>query len=160
MLDDRAQNPPCRPLVPRWNLSVVLAALIEKPFEALCQAILRDLTLKVFFLLAATSAHRVSEIHALCINPPFLIQKSQSFQLAPNLVFLPKTSTLVALSSDLNITPFYPEPTSPLEWRFHLMCPVHALRIYLRCTEHNCGPNRSLFVHWDEGRAHRPVSKL
>ena len=39
------------------------------------------------------------------------------------------------------------------------MCPVHALRIYLRSTEHPRGLNRSLFVHWDEGRAHRPVSK-
>ncbi len=35
VLGDRAQNPPCRSLVPRWNLSVVLAALIEKLFEPL-----------------------------------------------------------------------------------------------------------------------------
>ncbi len=65
----------------------------------------------------------------------------------------------MALSSDLEITAFYPEPTNDLERGFHLMCLVCALRIYLRCTEHSLGPNRSLFVHWDEGRAHRPVSK-
>ncbi len=69
---DRAQNPPRRSLVPRWNLSVVLAALIEKPFEPLHQATPRDLMLKVLFLLAATSARRVSEINALCIDSPFL----------------------------------------------------------------------------------------
>ncbi len=34
-----AQNPPRQSLVPRWNLSVVLAALNEKPFEHLCQAL-------------------------------------------------------------------------------------------------------------------------
>ena len=124
--------------------------LIENPFEPLRQAMPRDLTLKVFFLLAATSARRVSEIHALCIDPPFLIQNPRSFRLAPNPAFLPNTSTEVALSLDLEITAFYPEPTNALEQGFHLMCPVRALHIYLRCTEHSRRPNRSLFVHWDE----------
>ncbi len=46
-------------------------------------------------------------------------------------------------------------------WRrfFHLVCPVHALHIYLHHTKCTHGPNNSLFVHWDEGRAHHPVSK-
>ncbi len=70
VLGDRAKNPPRRSLVPRCNLLVVLAALIEKPFEPLHQTTTRDLTLKVFFLLAATSSRRVSENHALCIDPP------------------------------------------------------------------------------------------
>ena len=115
--------------------------------------------LKVLFLLAATSARRVSEIHALCIDPPFLIQNPRSIHLVPNLVFLPKTSTEVALSSDHEIIAFYPEPTNALERGFQLMCPVRALRIYLRRAEHSRGPNRSLFIHWDEGMAHRPVLK-
>ena len=89
-----AQNPPGQSLVPRGNL----AALIEKPFEPLHQATPWNLTLKVFFLLAATSTRRVSEIHALCIDRPFLIQNPRSFHLAPNPAFLPKTSTEVALS--------------------------------------------------------------
>ncbi len=91
--------------------------------------------------------------------PPFLIQNPRSFRLAPKPVFLPKTSTEVALTSDLEITAFYPDPTNDLERGFHLMCPVRALHIYLRRTEHSRGANKSLFVHWDEGRAHRPVSK-
>ena len=70
-----------------------------------------------------------------------------------------KTSTEVDLSSDLEITAFYPEPTSPLEQGFHLMCLVRALHIYLRCTKHTRGHNRSLFVYWNEGRAHCPVLK-
>ena len=120
---------------------MVLAALIEKLFEPLHQATPQNLMLKVLFLLAATSARRVSEIHALCIDPPFLIQNPRSFRLAPNPAFLPKTSTEVALSSDLEITAFYPEPTNTLEWGLHLMCLVRALRIYLRHTEHSRGPN-------------------
>ncbi len=159
VLGDRAQNPPRRSLVPRWNLSVVLAALIEKPFEPLRHASPRNLTLKVLFLLAATSAHRVFESHALCVDPPFLIQKPRSFCLALNPVFLPKTTTEVAFSLDLEITAFYPDPTNGLERGFHLMCPVRALRIYLKCTAHSCGTNRSLFVHWDEAKAQCPVSK-
>ena len=71
--------------------------------------------LKDFFLLATTSTHRVSEIHALCIDPPFLIQNPWSFHLAPNPAFLPKMSTEVAFSSNLKIIAFYPQPTSPLE---------------------------------------------
>ena len=122
---------------------MVLAALIEKPFEPLRQATPRNLTLKVLFLLAATSARRVSEIHALCVDPPFLIQNPRSFRLAPNPAFLPKTSTEVAFSSDLEITAFYPDPTNHLERGFHLMCPVRALRIYLRCIKHSRGANRS-----------------
>ncbi len=89
------------------------------------------------------------------------MQNPQSFCLAPNPAFLPKTSMEVALSSDLGITAFYPEPTNDLEWGFHLMCLslCLALCIYFRCTEHSRGTNRSLFVHWDEVRSHRPVSK-
>ncbi len=151
VLCDRAQNPPRRSLVPRWNLSVVLSALIEKPFEPLRQATPRNLSLKVLFLLAATSAHRVSEIHALCIDSPFLIQNPRSFRLAPNPAFLPKTSTEVAFSLDLEITAFSPDPSNDLERGFHLMCPVRALRIYLKCTEHSRGPNWSLSTGMREG---------
>ena len=89
---------------------MVLAAVTEKPFEPLRRATPHDLMLKVLFLLATTSAHRVSEIHALCIALPFLIQNPQSLHLAPYPAFLQKTSTEVALSSDLEITATYPEP--------------------------------------------------
>ncbi len=130
VLCDRTQNLPRRSLVPSWNFSVVLAACIEKPFEPLHQAMPRDLMFKLF-LLAATSTRRVSEIHAFCIvPPPFLIQNPRSFCLAPNPVFLPKISMEVALSLDLKITTFYPEPTSPLEQGFHL-CDQSVLCVFM-----------------------------
>ncbi len=161
VLGDRSHNPPQRSLIiPWWNKRfMVLVALTAKPFEPLRQAMPLDLMPKVLFLLAVASARRVSEIHALCIDPPppFLIQNPRSFHLAPNPRFVPNTSMDVALSSDLEITAFYPEPTSPLEQCLHLMCIFHALHIYLQSTEHTHGPNRSLFIHWDEGRTHHPV---
>ncbi len=46
----------------------------EKSFEPLHWASSKDLTLKTLFLLSAASACRVSELHELCIDPPFLIQ--------------------------------------------------------------------------------------
>ncbi len=68
VLGNRSQNPPRRSLVPLSDLSVVLAALIERPFEPLHQATPRLLVLKMLFFLAATSVRRVSELYALCIN--------------------------------------------------------------------------------------------
>ena len=82
-----------------------------------------------------------------------------SFILALIPAFWPKTATEVALTSDIKLSAFYPEPTSPLERQFHLICHIRALRIYLRCVTRSRGPNRSLFVHWDEAKMHRPVSK-
>ena len=69
----------------------------------------QDFTLKVLFLSTAASAQRFSEIHALCIDPSFLIQNPYTwyFRLALNPAFLPKMSTEVALSSDLEITAFF-----------------------------------------------------
>ncbi len=60
--------------------------------------------LKILFLLAAASAVRVSEIHSLCIDGPFLIQNPRSFHLATNPAFLPKTSMEVSLGNSLPFT--------------------------------------------------------
>ncbi len=68
-------------------------------------------------------------------------------------------STEVALTSDIELSAFYAEPTSSLEQRFHFMCPVHVLQIYLCPVACSRGPYRSLFVHWDEAKTYRPVSK-
>ena len=51
---------------------VVLVALTEDLFKHVHRATPKDLMLKVLFLLATASARRVSEIHALCIDPPDL----------------------------------------------------------------------------------------
>ena len=56
-------------------------------------------------------------------------------------------------------SPLFIQSLLALWSRVFTMCPVRALRIYLRRIEHSRGPNRSLFVHWDKGRAHCPVSK-
>ncbi len=65
----------------------------------------------------------------------------------------------VALISEIELLAFYPESNSPLERWFHLIYPVHALRIYLCRVKHSWDANRSLFIHWDKAEAHHPISK-
>ncbi|XP_048057412.1 zinc finger protein 271-like [Megalobrama amblycephala] len=61
----RRLHPP-RPLtVPPWDLSLVLRALKGPPFEPLCLAGLRPLTLKSALLLALASVKRVGNLQAL-----------------------------------------------------------------------------------------------
>ena len=106
---------------------MVLAALTEEPFEPLHHATAKDLMVKALFLLAAASAHirSLRSMHFALI-PLFLFRT----MVLSNPAFLPKTSTEV----DLELTAFYPEPTSPLEQGLHLMVPVRALSIYLQGT--------------------------
>ncbi|XP_068104139.1 uncharacterized protein [Hyperolius riggenbachi] len=64
-----------RPIVkkscPRWDLSLVLNVLMEEPFEPLEEISLRNLTIKTIFLVAITSAKRVSELEALSSDEQF-----------------------------------------------------------------------------------------
>ncbi len=77
ILGNRSLSPPQRSLVPPWYLLVVLVVLTEKSYAPWHLAPPRWLMLKVLFLLAFI--HQVSELHALCIDPPFLIQNLLSF---------------------------------------------------------------------------------
>ena len=56
------------PAVPPWDLDILLGALQRSPFEPLGDADLKWLSMKTAFLLAVTSARRVSELHALSVH--------------------------------------------------------------------------------------------
>lgn len=59
---------------------MVLLAFTEKPYEIpLCLAPPKLLTLKVLFYIAAASARRVSEIHALAIDPLCVLENPLFF---------------------------------------------------------------------------------
>ncbi|MCP3680981.1 MAG: tyrosine-type recombinase/integrase [Gammaproteobacteria bacterium] len=53
------------PRAPEWDIKVVVAALAKPRFEPIETISLKHLTMKTAFLVAITSARRVSEIHAL-----------------------------------------------------------------------------------------------
>ena len=57
------------PVLPHWDLGIVLEALSKPPYEPLREASLKHLTLKAVFLLAMASALRRSELQALVLDP-------------------------------------------------------------------------------------------
>ncbi|KAJ1178964.1 hypothetical protein NDU88_004203 [Pleurodeles waltl] len=65
--------PPIRKPSPPWELNVVLSRLMLPPFEPIHKASLQHLTWKAAFLVAITSARRVSEIQALCAQEPYTV---------------------------------------------------------------------------------------
>ena len=59
------QRPRVTPVLPQWDLGIVLEALSKPPYEPLREASFKHLTLKTVFLLAMASAGRRSELQAL-----------------------------------------------------------------------------------------------
>ncbi len=131
----------------------------EERFEPLCQVDMKHLTYKTLFLVALSSARRISELHALLVQPPFMIENPLSFNLAVNPAFVRKTNTQETLDSDIELQAFLPNPTSKYERFLQRMCPVRALKIYLDCTKEVRGKNRALFVYFVPAKAPRQISK-
>lgn len=63
-----------------WDLSLVLQLLIGEPFEPIDSCAVTFLTPKTVFLVAITTAKRVSELKALSIRDPLL-------QIFPEIIF-------------------------------------------------------------------------
>ena len=66
------QRPRVTPVLPQWDLGIVLEALSEPPYEPLREASFKHLTLKTVFLLAMASAGRRSELHALRFDQNYI----------------------------------------------------------------------------------------
>ncbi|XP_063058120.1 uncharacterized protein LOC134451544 [Engraulis encrasicolus] len=132
----RRLRPAVRSTVPSWDLSLVLNALSQAPFEPLQTASIKVLSYKTALLLALVSAKRVSEITALSIHPSCMefSADNNNVTLRPNVAFIPKVSMLYG-SCDLQLTSFNPPPFSSQEQeRLHYLCPVRALRLYMDKT--------------------------
>ena len=65
-------RPRLTPVLPQWNLGIVLEALSKSPCEPLREASLKHLTLKTVVLLAMASAGKCSEIQALVFDPQYI----------------------------------------------------------------------------------------
>ena len=142
-----------RPLLPSWDLSLVLDALCEPPFEPMDRLDLKFLTLKAVFLLAITTAKRVSDLHAFSVHAECLSfgGGDLSVRLQPNPVFVTKTQRV---ASSVRLEAFHPPPfSSDLDRCLHSLCPVRALRCYLRRTGAIRGSTSQLFVTHGPGRS-------
>ena len=62
------QIPRMTPVLPQWDLGIVLEALSKPPYEPLREACLKHPTLKTVFLFAMASAGRCSELQALVFD--------------------------------------------------------------------------------------------
>uniref|UniRef100_A0A1A8PZ04 ribonuclease H n=1 Tax=Nothobranchius rachovii TaxID=451742 RepID=A0A1A8PZ04_9TELE len=150
--------PVSRPLVPSWDLSLVLSALSGPPFEPMDGLDLKILSLKVVLLLALVSAKRVSDLQALSVHPSCtqFAPGDMKVSLKPNPAFVPK---VVGSFSPIILTAFYPLPfSSPEEERWHKLCPIRALKEYVNRTE-NLRRGDQLFVSWGGPRKGKPVTK-
>ena len=127
--------PPRLAKAPRWDLRVVLKNLKQAPYEPLASASDKVLTLKTLFLVALASAKRVSELHGLSrVVSHTKLWASVSLSLAPGFVTKNQkpedsasydgTFSIPALSSLKDAS------ADDL-----LLCPVRALRYYLRRTK-------------------------
>ena len=124
-------------LFPSWDLSLVLDALCQHPFEPLNVIDIKLLSLKTALLLALSSAKRVGEIRALSVHPSCLqfAPGSNKVCLIPNPSFMPKVIDPSYHCAPIELMAFHPPPfSSPEEQRLNSLCPVRALRTYMEKT--------------------------
>ena len=128
-------HPPRARRAPVWDLNLVLDALCRAPFEPLSRAELKWLSYKTAFLLAITSAKRVSELHALSISDSCLRWNpdGSGVTLWPNTAFLPKVLSTAHLNQPIRLARFNPPPGEGTN-QPELLCPVRALRAYIGAT--------------------------
>lgn len=131
----RRLRPPIIPRAPAWDLPLVLSALCQPPYEPLVQADLRWVSLKTAFLLAITSARRVSELHALSVSASCLQWNpdGSGVTLWPNTAFLPKVLSRFHCNQPIHLVQFDPPPGDGGPG-LELLCPVRSLRAYVTAT--------------------------
>ena len=129
------QRPRATPVLPQWDLGVVLEALNKPPYEPLREASFKHLTLKTVFLLAMASAGRRSELHALRFDQNYIQFKPKGAGVT--LYFSPEFIRKNQKPNQVNDPWYIPAiPTGKPEFGAP-NCPVRALRYYHRyLTEH------------------------
>ena len=128
------QRPVQRSLTPKWDLSWVLVCLQKPPFEPLDKASKFHVTIKTAFLLALAIAKRCSEIHALAMDSQHLRfnQSDGSVSLILKSGFLAKNQ-LPSVKPDPIVVPSLAR-ICKWEHTDRLLCPVRALKFYLKMT--------------------------
>ncbi|XP_060546167.1 uncharacterized protein LOC132711373 [Pantherophis guttatus] len=142
---------------PTWDLPRVLDALTRAPFEPLREVGLRFLSYKVAFLLAITSARRVSDLAALSAREDLCIFHPDRVVLRLDPTFLPKINSPYHRALELVLPDFCPHPTHPLERAWHTLDVRRALRIYLRRTS-SLRQTEALLVSFQPSSLGRKIS--
>lgn len=103
-------NPPVVHRFPSWDPHVVFQGLMVPPFEPLAKVSLKHLTFNTLFLVAITSARRVSKVGALSVNPNLCIFHKDRVVLCTDSVFVPKINILFHREQELVLPSFCPQP--------------------------------------------------
>ena len=153
------QRPRAIPVLPQWDLGVVLEALSKPPYEPLREASFKHLTLKTVFLLAMASAGRRSELHALRFDQNYIQFKPKGAGVT--LYISPEFMRKNQKPNQVNDPWYIPAiPTGKPEFGAP-NCPVRALRYYHRyLTEHPelRKDRRRLFVPIKDNNAGKELS--
>lgn len=87
-------------------LTLVLEALTKATFEPAQEVSIKFLTLMLAFLLAITTARRVSDLQALSIKEPFLLILEDRVVLRQDPLFLPKVASQFHISQEITLPSF------------------------------------------------------
>lgn len=139
--------PQVHPLPPAWDLPLILRHFTRHPFEPLASCDLRLLTWKTAFLVAITSALRVSELVALCRTPPYLVFQPHSVRLRPDSTFLPKVVSQFHLNADIILPDFFPSPKTAQDRLLHTLDVKRALLYYLERTKSTAAMHRLFLTY-------------
>ncbi|KAJ1121780.1 hypothetical protein NDU88_000299 [Pleurodeles waltl] len=149
--------PPIRPSPP-WELNIVLAKLMGPPFEPIHKASLQHLTWKTAFLVAITSARRVSEIQALSAKEPYTVFHDNRVVLRTHPSFLPKVVSVFHINQTITLPTFFPNPETPAEKALYSLDLKRVQKFYLDKTKSIRHSNR-LFVNYGHLRTGEAASK-
>ncbi len=129
----RRLNPSRPPLMPSWDLSIVLAGLQRGPCEPLDSVELRFLSAKTALLTALTSIKRVGDLQAFSVSEECLVfgPDYSHIVLRPRPGYVPKVPTTPFRDQVVNLQALPSEEADPA---LALLCPVRALRIYVERT--------------------------
>ncbi len=148
-------NPSRPPLVPSWDLSIVLAGLQRGPFEPLDSFELKFLSLKTALLTALTSIKRVGDLQAFSVSEECLVfgPVYSHVVLRPRPGYMPKVPTTPFRDQVVNLQALPSEEADPA---LALLYPVRALRIYVTRTVRS---SEQLFVCHGGQQKGKAVSK-
>ena len=134
-----------------WDLSVVLRQLARSPFEPLRDVDFKFVTFKALFLFALASINRRSEIHA-CLWKTVVFTEDDHMHVETDPTFIFKTAlhlTDRAASSRITIEGLRNRAPEREEM---LLCPVRAMRIYMKAALGRRTTNQTLLF--------APIQKL
>ena len=130
---------------PKWDLAVVLRALMKHPFEPIVSIPIDLLTYKTAFLLTLAASARASEMHALSYHSFSRDRYWNNVWLSPSESFLAKNQTSRAPDQRRHFkVPALTTVSDDTSARY--LCPVRALRIYLAKTHNRRKGKKLLFI--------------